>query len=83
MTKVSMIGNELWDRSIFGGAMILIGTVFTWLVWDKSFVLAAVGIINVLFGAYVIWGAIAWEEYKKYIHRKFSKGEEKRKEKNL
>ena len=73
MTKVSMIGNELWDRTLFGASMIAIGVVFSWLVWDKSVVLAIVGILNILFGAYVIWGAIAWEEYKKDIHRKFGK----------
>lgn len=71
-----MIGNELWDRTIFGGAMILIGAVFFSLIWDKSFLLAAVGIANVLFGAYVIWGAIAWEEYRKEVHRKFGKSRE-------
>lgn len=68
-----MIGNELWDRTIFGSAMVLIGAVFSFLIWDKSFVLAAVGIANILFGAYVIWGAIAWEEYRKEVHRKFGK----------
>ena len=65
-----MIGHELWDRTMFGGTMILLGAIFTLAIWDKSFLLAIVGIANILFGAYVIWGAFAWEEYKKEIYQK-------------
>ena len=65
-----MIGHELWDRTMFGGAMILLGAIFTIAIWDKSFLLAIVGIANILFGTYVIWGAFAWEEYKKEIYQK-------------
>ncbi len=68
-----MIGHELWDRTMFGGVMIFIGAVFTFAIWDKSFLLGLVGVANILFGAYVIWGAFAWEEYKKEIYEKHEK----------
>ncbi|MBI4430762.1 MAG: hypothetical protein HY587_03505 [Candidatus Omnitrophica bacterium] len=71
-----MIGSELWDRTIFGILMIVTGAVFLWLIRDKSWILAAVGVLNILFGAYVIWGAFAWEEYRKEVHRKFGKSAE-------
>ncbi len=68
-----MIGHELWDRTMFGGVMIFICAVFTFAIWDKSALLAIVGIANILFGAYVIWGAFAWEEYKREIYEKHEK----------
>lgn len=65
-----MIGNELWDKTIFGAIMIAIGLAFSWLMRDKSILLALVGVANILFGAYVIWGAFAWETYKEDIYEK-------------
>ena len=77
-----MIGNELWDRSVFGVSMIFIGGIFAWIIWDKSWVLALVGAANMLFGAYVIWGAFAWRAYKEETltrHGKCSSGKHPRK----
>ena len=58
---------------MFGAAMISVGAIFVLLIWDKSLLLALVGTVNILFGAYVIWGAFAWEEYKKEIYGKHDK----------
>ena len=74
-----MIGNEFWDRSIFGIIMILIGIVFTWFMWDKSIILALVGVANILFVAYIIWGAFAWENYKEAVWEKHGKDHERSK----
>ena len=68
-----MIGNEFWDRSIFGTMMVVIGGLFTWLIWGKSIIMVLVGISTMLFGAYVIWGAFAWEAYRRKVQEKYTR----------